>query len=135
MTLGPSACKKLLNGSGDSDLFEDILSFIKDIAYDDSVCNKEGLIEIERNNLVSEEMKSASRTEGKNVNVVTFLSELSSIDNFDFLKAMIDKSVLRSVSEWIRGKIADGDAQATGEEEARSTDNAVELQELASRFH
>lgn len=134
VTVGPSVCKKLLSSNGDSDFFEEILSFVKDIAYDDSKCDKKGIVEIsdDKEPTSSEETMPPSRK--KTLNILTLLTELSSIDNFDFMKAMMDKSVLSSVSEWIRSKVVKEEAQNRDGEDTCSF-NATVLEELASKYH
>ena len=134
VTVGPSVCKKLLSSNGDSDFFEEILSFVKDIAYDDSKCDKKGIVEIsdDKEPTSSEETMPPSRK--KTLNILTLLTELSSIDNFDFMKAMMDKSVLSSVSEWIRSKVVKEEAQ-NGDGEDTCSFNATVLEELASKYH
>ena len=128
--IGPTACKKLLSSHGDSDFFEEILLFLKDIAYDDSRCNGEGIVEILDNTESTCSEGALPQSRKKTLNMLTLFMEMSSVDNFDFMKAMMDKTILSSVSEWIRGKIVKEDAQNTKllEELASNTPQFHEIQ-------
>jgi len=132
--IGPSACNKLLSSHGDSDFFEEILLFLKDIAYDDSQCDREGIVEILDDTESTCSEGALPQSKKKRLNMLTLFMELSSVDNFDFMKAMMDKSILSSVSEWIRGRIVKEDAQ-NQEGGDTSSSNTKLLEELASKYY
>ena len=130
--MGPTTCKKLLDSGGDSDLFGEILSFINDTANDSSKCNEEGIVEV----IVGVESKGSDDnsmfdSRSKNINILTFLMELSTNDSFELMKAMMDKALLSSLSEWIKGRVVKGE-EVEGEDASASRSRALE--EIASRY-